>query len=152
MRRLAGATAVACVLALAGSARASGETLTTTLLAAAFPTSAPWTETYSGTFTATGEINDSGTVNAQAIFGAAPLPSRSAFQSTQALSGSLGTLTLRWTQLGKDFGDFTNVPSRAHARWWVRRARTRGCVARANRVARPTSCVTPATLVDILTL
>jgi hypothetical protein len=111
MRRLAGVTVVAWLLMLAGSAHASAQTITTTVSVPGFPTSAPWTEPLSGTFQAAGPINDSGTVTGQAIFGAAPSPNRSAFQSTQTLTGALGTLTLRCTQLAKNFSDPTHIPS-----------------------------------------
>ena len=87
------------VFAGAATARPSGsETITTTLFFPSFPSSAPFVGTYSGTFSASGAVTDTGTVTAQALFGAFPSPVAAVLQTVRTLSGSDGTLTLRCNQ------------------------------------------------------
>jgi hypothetical protein len=95
---------VAGVLALApgaaGAARASGsETINTTIPFPTFPTKAPERATYTGTFSASGTVADSGTVTVQAMFVAVPnTAATGVLQQVRTYIGSQGTLTLRCNQ------------------------------------------------------
>jgi hypothetical protein len=86
------------VTASAGAQPAGSETITTTMSFPSFPSSAPFVGNYSGTFMASGAINDSGTVSVQARFGAVPSPATGVLQTVRTLSGDNGTLTLRCNQ------------------------------------------------------
>lgn len=79
------------------SAKAAGtETINTTLPFPTFPSTAPYVGTYSGTFTASGPVSDTGTVTVQAHFDAVPnTAATGVLQTVRTLSGSEGTLTLR---------------------------------------------------------
>jgi hypothetical protein len=101
MKRIVGATAIMLLFVFAGvaNARPSGsETITTTLLFPSFPSTAPFVGIYSGTFSASGTVSDTGTVIAQARFGALPSPVIGVLQTVRTLSGGNGTLTLRCNQ------------------------------------------------------
>lgn len=101
MKGIVGATAIVLVVGFAGAANAQpsgSETITTTLALPSFPSTAPYVQTYSGTFTAAGAVADSGTVTDQAHFAAVPSPVTAVLEQVRTLAGSKGTLTLRCTQ------------------------------------------------------
>jgi hypothetical protein len=115
MRRIIGGAVLAMSLVFAGSAGASGlagETITTTLAFPAFPTRPPNVGQYFGTFSASGPVSDSGTVSADALFGAVPSPSAATLHTTRTLTGAQGTLVLRCQQIVKDFSDLSAAPDR----------------------------------------
>jgi hypothetical protein len=101
MKAIVGATAIMLLFVFAGAANAQpsgSETITTTLLFPSFPSKAPYVQTYSGTFSASGAVADTGTVTDQAHFDAVPSPVTAVLEQDRTLSGSKGTLTLRCTQ------------------------------------------------------
>jgi hypothetical protein len=101
MNRIVGATAIILLFVFAGAAEArqsGSETITTTMLFPSFPSTAPFVGTYSGTFSASGTVSDTGTVTVQARFGAVPSPATGVLQTVRTLSGGNGTLTLRCNQ------------------------------------------------------
>jgi hypothetical protein len=101
MTGIVGAAAIMLLFAFAGVANAgppASETITTTLLFPSFPSTAPFVGTYTGTFSASGMVTDTGTVTDQALFGAVPSPVTAVLQQVRTLSGSNGTLTLRCNQ------------------------------------------------------
>lgn len=102
MKRILGAaTAIVLLFVFAAAANAqrlASETITTTLLFPSFPSAAPYVGTYSGTFTASGTVADTGTVTDQVLFGAVPSPATGVLQQIRTLAGSNGTLTLRCNQ------------------------------------------------------
>jgi hypothetical protein len=98
---------IALVAAVATTANAqppTQETITTTLSFPTFPSHAPFSGTYTGSFTAysaSGDVLDSGTVSAQARFGALPSPSTGELETDRSLIGSSGTLELRCSEIAK---------------------------------------------------
>lgn len=101
MKRIIGVATVVLLLVFAGVANAQpsgSETITTTLIFPAFPSTAPFVGTYSGTFSATGTVADTGTVTDQVLFGAVPSPVTGVLQQVRTLTSSNGTLTLRCNQ------------------------------------------------------
>lgn len=88
------------------------ETISMSVTAPTFPTSAPYKATYQGTFTATGSVvNDSGPVTVHALFSAIPSPTTSVLQSDWVLSGHAGGLKLSCHQSAKAFTDPAAVQS-----------------------------------------
>jgi hypothetical protein len=115
MKRIVVSVVIVFSLAFVGSASArssSPETITTVLSFPSFPTAAPFVGTYSGMFTASasGVAFDSGTVTAEALFGAVPAPSTGVLQTNRTLTSSEGTLRLRCAQIAKAFSDPSAVP------------------------------------------
>jgi hypothetical protein len=114
MKRIIGSVVIVFSLAFVGAATAgssSSETITTVLSFPAFPATAPFVGTYSGTFMASGTVTDSGTVTAEAVFGAAPAPHTGVLQTNRTLSSNDGTLQLRCTQIAKSFSNLSAVPN-----------------------------------------
>jgi hypothetical protein len=123
-RNSRGRAATACVLAVAAvalgvlapvaSAQPPGSaTITTTFVLTSAPGTGgnPVTGEAAGTFSSSGAINDNGTVELQLTFGALPAPSTGVLQSLRTLTGQHGTITLRCTQIGRDFSDPADVPN-----------------------------------------
>lgn len=101
MTTIGGAIAIALAFACTGAANAQpagSETIAATVLFPSFPSAAPYVGTYSGTFSASGSIADTGTVTDQVRFGAVASPVTGVLQQIRTLSGSKGTLTLRCNQ------------------------------------------------------
>jgi hypothetical protein len=95
--------ALAVALAAAGAvAKASApETFTTTISIPSFPSSPPFLTTYSGTFTASGSVSDSGAVSTKFHFDAVPSPRVGVANTTQTLTGAEGTVALRCSQISR---------------------------------------------------
>lgn len=101
MKRIVWATATMLLFGFAGAASArplGSETISSTLFFPSFPNAAPFVGIYSGTFSASGTVADTGTVSAQARFGAVPSPAVGVLQTVRTLTGGDGTLTLRCNQ------------------------------------------------------
>jgi hypothetical protein len=128
MRRIAGGIVAVLSLVLASSALAhppSSMTITSVIEFPSFPSTAPWTQTYTGSYsTSTG---DTGTLTADAAFGAVPTggvnpqgkPTQSTDNSvlhllmTMTSNDGTSTLVLRCTQhaTAADYSTYPIVPS-----------------------------------------
>jgi hypothetical protein len=111
---LAVAAAALGALAPVASAQPPGSaTITTTFALTSAPGTGgnPVTGEAAGTFSSSGAISDNGTVELQLTFGALPAPSTGVLQSLRTLTGQHGTITLRCTQIGRDFSDPADVPN-----------------------------------------
>jgi hypothetical protein len=112
--RALGLAAVA--LAIGGTATANAqppttETITSTWTAGPDPTPPLYRGFGSGTFTATGPVNDTGAINILGHDVAIPSPIVGILHVDETLAGKAGTLELRCTEPATDFSDLTAVPS-----------------------------------------
>jgi hypothetical protein len=116
--RTRAAVAAGCgVLSLAVAAvPAAAQSLDSATIATTFQVTSigtggtPISGTGTGTFSISGPVSDSGTAELQLIFGALPAPSTGVLQSSRTLSGQEGTITLRCTQIAKNFSNPSAVP------------------------------------------
>jgi hypothetical protein len=95
------ALAVALAAATAEAKASAPETFTTTITFTAFPSSQPAVMTYSGPFTASGSVSDSGAVSTEFHFNAVASPRVGVANTTQTLTGAEGTVVLRCSQISK---------------------------------------------------
>lgn len=116
MKRIVVALAIAMPLVFAVSAQArsgASESIHTVIPAASFPTTPPYVQAYTGSFTASGAFNDSGTMSVEALFAAVPSPSISVLETVRTLTDPRDyTLTLRCSTFANDFSNPSDVPDR----------------------------------------
>lgn len=115
MKRILGGVTILVSLACAASAQANApgtETIQMNLLFPAYPSAPPYVGAYSGNFGASGAFDDSGSISAQALFGAVPSPSTGVLNTSRTLESLDGALSLRCTDIAKSFTDPTAVPGK----------------------------------------
>jgi hypothetical protein len=111
------AVAAAALAAQAGAQPPATSTINMSYQVTSFPPGGPrngggWSTsgTGVGTFSSSGAINDSGALNLRFIQGALAAPTTGLLETERDLVGSKGTITLRCSEVAKDFSDLAAVP------------------------------------------
>jgi hypothetical protein len=115
MKRAVACSALLLMLAIAepaaGSPARASEAIDSVISFPSFPATAPYTATYLGTFSASGAVNDAGTITAQTLLSAVPSPSAAVLHTVRTLTSLDGTLVLRCEQHATSLSDLGAVPS-----------------------------------------